>query len=101
LRAAKTIVDDYLREVRPLFAAPPRMFQRTVYRPGEICQFDVWEPKHEIAVGHGQTRRGWLVVACVGYSRAGAGALIFTKQTPDLLAGIRMNAGMISSAYAK
>ena len=39
-------------------------------------------------VGHGQTRRGWVVVACLGYSRAGAGALIFSKQTPDLLAGI-------------
>ena len=86
---AKTIVDDYLREVRPLFAPAPRTFQRTVYRPGEICQFDVWEPKDEVPVGHGQTRRGWVVVACLGYSRAGAGALIFTKQTPDLLAGIR------------
>jgi hypothetical protein len=31
----KTIVDDYLREVRPLFLAP-RTFQRTVYRPGEV-----------------------------------------------------------------
>jgi hypothetical protein len=31
----KTIVDDYLREVRPLFARP-RTFQSTVYRPGEI-----------------------------------------------------------------
>jgi len=30
----KTIVDDYLREVRPLFLPPPRTFQRTVYRPG-------------------------------------------------------------------
>jgi transposase len=85
----KTIVDDYLRELRPLFLPPPRTFQRTVYRPGEICQFDLWEPKAEVPVGHGQTRRGWVVVACVGYSRAGAGALIFTKQTPDLLAGIR------------
>jgi transposase len=85
----KTIVDDYLREVRPLFAPPPRTFQRTVYRPGEICQFDLWEPKLEIPVGHGQTRQGWVVVACLGYSRASAGALIFTKQTPDLLAGIR------------
>ena len=37
----KTIVDDYLREVRPLFAPPPRTFQRTVYRQGEICQFDL------------------------------------------------------------
>jgi transposase len=85
----KTIVDDYLRELRPLFLPAPRTFQRTVYRPGEICQFDLWEPKAEVPVGHGQTRRGWVVVACLGYSRAGAGALIFTKQTPDLLAGIR------------
>jgi transposase len=84
----KTIVDDYLREVRPLFD-PPRTFQRTVYRPGEICQFDVWEPEGEIPVGHGQTRRGWVVVACLGYSRAGAGAVVFAKQTPELLFGIR------------
>ena len=85
---AKTIVDDYVREVRPLFCAP-RTFQRTIYRPGEICQFDLWEPKAEVPVGHGQTRRGWVVVACLGFSRAGAGALVFSKQTPDLLSGIR------------
>jgi transposase len=84
----KTIVDDYLREVRPLFAPPPRTFQRTVYRPGEVCQFDVWQPKQEIAVGHGQTRQGWVVVACLGYSRAGAGALVFSKEKPELLSGI-------------
>jgi transposase len=62
----KTIVDDYLREVRPLFD-PPRTFQRTIYRPGEICQFDLWEPEKEIAGGHGQTRKGWVVIACLGY----------------------------------
>jgi transposase len=84
----KTIVDDYLREVRPVFQTP-RTYQRTIYRPGEICQFDLWEPRAEIPVGHGQTRKGWVVVACLGYSRAGAGALIFSKQIPDLLAGIR------------
>ena len=84
----KTIVDDYVREIRPFFV-DQRTFQRTVYRPGEICQFDVWEPRAEIPVGHGQTRRGWVVVACLGYSRAGAGAVIFSKQTPDLLFGIR------------
>ena len=39
----KTIVDDYLREVRPLFVRA-RTHQRTVYRPGEICQWDLWEP---------------------------------------------------------
>jgi transposase len=84
----KTIVDDYLREIRPFFV-DQRTFQRTVYRPGEICQFDVWEPKDEIAVGHDQTRQAYVVVACLGYSRAGAGAIIFSKQTPDLLFGIR------------
>jgi transposase len=84
----KTILDDYLREVRPLFKTA-RTTQRTIYRPGEICQFDVWEPKREIAVGHGQTRKGCVVVACLGYSRAGAGALVFSKETADLLAGIR------------
>jgi transposase len=86
--ASKTVVDDYLREVRPLFVPPARTFQRTVYRPGEICQFDVWRPREEIPVGHGQTRRGWVVVACLGYSRAGAGVLVFSTQTEDLLAGI-------------
>jgi transposase len=84
----KTIVDDYLRQVRPLFA-PSRTFQRTIYRPGEICQFDLWEPGEEIPVGHGQTRKAWVVLGCLGYSRAGAGALIFSKEIPDLLFGIR------------
>jgi transposase len=84
----KTIVDDYLREVRPLFE-PPRTFQRTIYRPGEICQFDLWEPAADVPVGHGQTRRGWVVLGCLGYSRAGAGALIFSKEIADLLFGIR------------
>jgi transposase len=84
----KTILDDYLREIRPLFQTA-RTTQRTVYRPGEICQFDVWQPRAEVPVGHGQTRPGWVVVACLGYSRAGAGVLVFSKEKPDLLAGIR------------
>lgn len=69
----KTILDDYLREVRPLFSPPPRIFQRTVYRPGEICQFDLWEPREEIPVGHGQRRRGSASGGCARgfYSRPG------------------------------
>ncbi|HKC29745.1 MAG TPA: IS21 family transposase [Jatrophihabitans sp.] len=86
--ASKTVVDDYLREVRPLFAKPARTFQRTIYRPGEICQFDVWEPRARVPVGHGQTRRGYVVIACLGYSRAGSGVLVFSKETEDLLAGV-------------
>jgi transposase len=84
----KTIVDDYLREVRPLFLPRPRTFQRTLYRPGALCQFDLWEPRREIPVGSGQTRRGYVVVCCLPYSRAGAGTLVFSKEAPDLLCGI-------------
>ena len=83
----KTIVDDYLREIRPIFLRP-RTYQRTVYRPGEICQWDLWETSRPVPVGHGQERRAWVVVACLGYSRAGAGALIFSKEAPDVLWGM-------------
>ncbi|MGH2993011.1 MAG: Mu transposase domain-containing protein, partial [Solirubrobacterales bacterium] len=41
-----------------------------------------------IPVGHGQLRRGFVVSSCSGYSRAGAGALIFSKQSPDVLWGM-------------
>ena len=83
----KTILDDYVRELRPVFS-PPRTFQRTHYEPAELCQFDLWEPKDEIPVGHGQTRRGYVVTSCSGYSRAGAGALVFSKEAPDVLWGM-------------
>jgi hypothetical protein len=85
---SKTIVDDYLREVRPLFRPPPRSYQRTAYRPGEICQFDLWRPARQIPVGFGQTRVGYVVTACLGHSRAGAGALVFSKEAPDVLWGL-------------
>ena len=84
---AQTIVNAYVRELRPLFM-PARTFQRTIYRPGEICQFDLWRPSREVPVGCGQTRAGHVVIACLGYSRAGAGALIFSKDAPDILWGI-------------
>jgi transposase len=84
----KTIVDDYVREVRPLHEVP-RTFQRTAYLPGELCQFDLFEPSAEIPVGWGQTRRGWLVTAALGYSRAISAALIFSKTAPDILWGMR------------
>ncbi len=83
----KTILDDYVRELRPIFR-PPRTYQRTSYRRGEICQFDLWEPSREIPVGHGQTRRGFVVIAAMGFSRAGAGALVFSKELPDLIFGM-------------
>jgi transposase len=86
-RGGKTILSDHLREVRPRFA-PPRTYQRTSYRPGEILQFDLMEPRSKIPVGHGQSRRAWVLTAALGYSRAAAGALIFSRQIPDLIWGM-------------
>jgi transposase len=84
---SRTILYDYLREVRPLYL-PPRTYQRTSYRPGELLQFDVWEPSREIPVGHGQTRRGYVVTCALGFSRATASALVFSKEAVDLIWGI-------------
>lgn len=84
----KTLVYDYVADLRPLYAPRPRTFQRTVYRRGELLQFDLWQPRRGVPVGHGQTRRGWVVVACLGFSRAGAATLIFSKEAPDILAGL-------------
>jgi transposase len=83
----KTIFDDYVREIRPRFLVR-RTFQRTVYRPGELVQCDLWEPRELVPVGHGQTRRGWVVTAELCWSRVVAGALIFSKEAPDILWGL-------------
>jgi transposase len=83
----KTIVDDYLREIRPLFLRP-RTFQRTVYRPGEVCQFDLWHTSQPVPVGYGQSRQGYVVVCALGYSRVGAGALVFSRRVGDVLWGM-------------
>jgi hypothetical protein len=64
-RGGKTILDDRLRELRPRYLPPPRSFQRTVYRPGELAQFDLTEPLREIPVGFGQTGRAmWSPASC-------------------------------------
>jgi transposase len=87
-RGGKTIVDDLLRELRPRFLPPPRSFQRTRYRPGELAQFDLCEPRSEIPVGYGQTRRGYIVTCELPYSRAFAGALVFSKEFCDIACGM-------------
>jgi transposase len=83
----KTIFDDFVREIRPRFQVR-RTFQRTVYRPGELVQCDLWEPRGPVPVGHGQTRRGWVVTAELCWSRVLAGALVFSKQPSDILWGL-------------
>jgi hypothetical protein len=83
----KSIFDDYVREVRPRFLIK-RTFQRTIYRPGELVQCDLWEPRELIPVGHGQSRRGYVVTAELCWSRLIAGSLVFSKEAPDILWGL-------------
>ena len=89
-RGGKSIFDDFVREVRPRFLAA-RTFQRTICRPGELVQCDLWEPSEWIPVGHGQRRRGWVVTCEVCWSRAIAGTLVFSKEAPDTLFGLARN----------
>jgi hypothetical protein len=96
----KTIFDGYVREVRPRFLIK-RTFQRTIYRPGELVQCDLWEPREQILVGRGQTRRGWVVTAELCWSRVIAGALIFSKETPDILWGLGRCLGRIGALPEK
>jgi len=96
----KSIFDDYVREVRPRFQKP-RTFQRTIYRPGELVQCDLWEPAEQIPVGHGQTRRGWVVTCEVCWSRAIAGTLIFSKEAPDILFGLARNLARLGALPEK
>jgi transposase len=97
---SKTILDDYLREVRPRFVTP-RTYQRTRYRPAELCQFDLCEPCEKIPVGWGQTRRGWIVTAELPYSRAFAGALIFSKEFCDIAWGMNRCLGRLGALPKK
>lgn len=96
----KSIFDDYVREVRPRFQTP-RTFQRTVYRPGELVQCDLWEPGDRVPVGHGQTRRGWVVTCEACWSRAIAGTLIFKKQAPDILWALGRNLRLLGGLPEK
>jgi hypothetical protein len=64
-------------------------------------QCDLWEPKAPVAVGHGQTRRGWVVTAELCWSRVLAGALVFSKEAPDILWGVARCLGRIGSLPEK
>jgi hypothetical protein len=93
-QGGKSIFDDFVREVRPRFQLR-RTFQRTVYRPGELVQCDLWEPREWIPVGHGQFRRGYVVTVELCWSRVIAGSLIFSKEAPDILWGVGRGLGRL------
>jgi transposase len=82
-----TIVRDRVAELRPLFV-PPDPCQRTSYQPGELAQFDLWEPDVEIPVGFGQTDKCWVVVGVCGFSRFTGAWMVPSRAAHDVLAGM-------------
>ncbi|MBW3576930.1 MAG: IS21 family transposase [Actinobacteria bacterium] len=81
-----TVFKARVRELRPAFL-PPDPSGRTTYQPGEIVQFDLWQPDVDVPVGHGQTARVWVMVAVAGYSRFMAATVIASRATHDVLGG--------------
>ena len=83
----KSIVDDYLREVRPLFVRGAHASADGLSAWRDLPVRSVGAAR----AGPGRPRPdppGWVVVCCLGYSRAGAGALIFSKEAPDIFWGM-------------
>jgi len=82
-----TVLKDRVRELRPLFK-PPDPCQRTHYEPGELAQFDLWQPDYEIPLGFGQSDKLWVVSAVTGFSRFDAGWMVPSKAAHDVLPGM-------------
>jgi transposase len=80
------VLRDRVSELRPLFV-PPDPAQRTFYRPGELGQFDLWQPDAAIPVGHGQSAKLWVVVGALGFSRFSGGWMVPSRQAHDVLGG--------------
>lgn len=82
-----TILKERVRELRPLFQ-PPDPSQRTTYRPGELAQWDLWQPAVDIPVGFDQTARLWTVVGVSGFSRVIGAWMVPSRQAHDVLGGM-------------
>ena len=82
-----TILKERVRELRPLFQ-PPDPCQRTFYRPGELAQWDLWQPDIAIPVGHGQAAKQWAVVGVTGFSRLIGGWMVPSRTAADVLGGM-------------
>jgi transposase len=82
-----TILRDRVAELRPLFR-PPDPCQRTFYTPGELVQFDLWQPATAIPLGFDQVDKLWVVTSVSGYSRFMAAWMVPTRAAHDVLSGM-------------
>ena len=81
-----TVLRDRVAELRPLFVAPDPA-QRTTYRPGELAQFDLWQPDVPIPLGHGQADKCWVVVGSAAFSRFLGAWMVPSRAAHDVLGG--------------
>lgn len=81
-----TILTGRIRELRPA-DVPVDPVSRTVYRPGELAQYDLWFPEVAIPLGYGQSGRPPVLVMVSGYSRMIAARMLPSKRTGDLIDG--------------
>lgn len=82
-----TVLRDRVRELRPLFVAPDPS-QRTSYRPGELAQWDLWQPDVEIPLGFGQSDKLWVVAGVSGFSRLIGAWMVPSRAGHDVLGGM-------------
>ncbi len=85
----KTIVDDYLRDVRPLFRPGADLSAHDLPARRDLASSTCGSPAMRSRSAMARRARATSSSRVLGYSRAGAGALIFSKKIPDLLFGIR------------
>ncbi|HDH26230.1 MAG TPA: transposase, partial [Actinobacteria bacterium] len=95
-----TVLRDRIAELRPLFL-PVDQAQRTWYRPGELAQFDLWQPDVEIPVGFGQIRKLWVVVGVSGFSRLIDAVMVPSRAAHDVLAGMLKILGVFGAVPRK
>ncbi|WP_405958993.1 IS21 family transposase [Streptomyces sp. NBC_00868] len=81
-----TILKDRVRELRPAYV-PVDPVSRTVYRPGELAQCDLWFPEADIPLGYGQSGRMPVLVMVSGYSRMITARMLPSRRTGDLIDG--------------
>src|SRR5690606_12002411 len=77
-----TVLKERVRELRPAYL-PADPVSRTVYRPGELAQCDLWFPPAEIPLGYGQAASPPVLVVVSGYSRVIAARLLPSRQAGD------------------
>ncbi|HMC09196.1 MAG TPA: IS21 family transposase [Actinomycetota bacterium] len=95
-----TVLRDRVAELRPLFR-PPDPCQRTSYQPGELAQFDLWQPDVEIPLGFGQADKLWVVVGVPGYSRLIGACMVPSRAGHDVLGGMLKVLGQFGAVPRK